>query len=363
MQARNILACIAVATAMTSLPARAQTPPAAGDTPAALQPLQIVAAEPNLEIRNAPLINDQGQLRQSGLITLLAQATFNTGSVAGIEPAVELLMDAPPDKTGVRVIAVRIPDQRMDAVIDGLRGLPGVVAADKGYLMSLHTSDPVWQNQLDAGLALLDLPRAWFVSAGAASVRVAVLDTGVNEIPELAGRVNPGTNTLGFGDPADTSDPVGHGTSMAAIIGASIDNGSGIAGVAPHVHIVPVKACESNSGLFSCLSMFVIPALSWVAGEAQAGRIDVLNMSFGGSANTAIGYYLGIIRNAGVIVSASAGNSGTALLDYPASSPDVVAVGGTLPDGTRHPQSNYGAGLSVVAPYQTYSLNNNNAIT
>lgn len=364
MRARHLLLIVAAVAAMTSLPARAQSPtPTVVDAPVALQPLRIVAAAPNLEIRQAPLIDDGGQLRQSGLVSILAGATFNTGVIAAIEPAVELLRDQPPDLTGVRIIVVRIPDQGIDAVMGGIRGLPGVVAADKSYVMSLHTSDPVWELQLDAGLAFLDLPRAWSVSAGAASVRVAVLDTGVNEIADLAGRVDAGRNFLAFSDPADTSDPVGHGTSMAAIIGASIDNDKGIAGVAPNVHIVPVKACESNSGLFSCLSNYVIPALSWVASEALAGRIDVLNMSFGGSANTAIEYYLGIIRNAGVIVSASAGNSGTALLDYPASSPNVVAVGGTLPDGTRHPQSSYGAGLGVAAPYQTYSLNNNSAIT
>ena len=56
MLSRCLLVFIAAAAAMTSLPARAQTPtPTASVAPAVLQPLRIVAADPNLEIRQAPL--------------------------------------------------------------------------------------------------------------------------------------------------------------------------------------------------------------------------------------------------------------------------------------------------------------------
>jgi subtilisin family serine protease len=63
------------------------------------------------------------------------------------------------------------------------------------------------------------------------AVIVAVLDTGVAAAhPDLAGNVVPGNSILDGSD--GLTDPNGHGTWMAGIVGAATDNGTGIAGVA-----------------------------------------------------------------------------------------------------------------------------------
>src|SRR5213079_3281354 len=58
----------------------------------------------------------------------------------------------------------------------------------------------------------------------------AVLDTGVDAgHPDLAGRVAAGQSFVN-GDP--NSDPNGHGTALAGIAAASVNNATGMAGVA-----------------------------------------------------------------------------------------------------------------------------------
>ena len=66
---------------------------------------------------------------------------------------------------------------------------------------------------------------------------VAVLDTGVDTShPDLAGKTT-----------AASTDPNGHGTAMAGIIAAGVDNGTGIAGVAyDGVSVMPVTVMGAD---------------------------------------------------------------------------------------------------------------------
>src|SRR3954468_12788412 len=65
---------------------------------------------------------------------------------------------------------------------------------------------------------------------------VAILDTGVAQVPELAGRLRPGSNvTTGS---ASTGDIDGHGTAVASVVAAAA---GGVRGVAPTTPIIPIK--------------------------------------------------------------------------------------------------------------------------
>ena len=78
---------------------------------------------------------------------------------------------------------------------------------------------------------------------GAATL--AVLDTGVDAAhPDLAGRLVAGQSFTG-GDP--NSDPNGHGTALAGIAAANVNNGVGIAGVAyAGVKVAPVQVLQAD---------------------------------------------------------------------------------------------------------------------
>jgi len=144
-----------------------------------------------------------------------------------------------------------------------------------------------FQWNLDA----IDAPEAWAAGARGASVRVAVLDTGVFRFhPDVTPNLNtelstsfvnvPGWSELYWNDymPFAYWDGIwllsGHGTAMASLIAAP-DDGVGITGVAPQAEIVAVKIMSA---------IFGFSDTSWLAGGiVYAANIDadVINVSIG----------------------------------------------------------------------------------
>jgi hypothetical protein len=120
--------------------------------------------------------------------------------------------------------------------------------------------------------------------------------------------------------PPTWHDDHGHGTHVAGTVGAA-DNGSGVVGVAPGVTIHAVKVLgATGSGSWSG----IIAGIDWVAGH-NADRPRVANMSLGGTGWAKVGTCTpaGLIgstntlhtalcnaRNAGVVFTVSAGNTG-----------------------------------------------------
>jgi lantibiotic leader peptide-processing serine protease len=122
---------------------------------------------------------------------------------------------------------------------------------------------------------------------GRRGVLVGILDTGVDgRHPDIAPNFDSGRSRnfttdmpeidgpceyTGCVDPADVDDNE-HGTHVASIIGSPL-NGLGLAGVAPNVTLVNIRAGQ-DAGLFFLAS--TLDALTY-AGDAG---IDVVNMSF-----------------------------------------------------------------------------------
>ena len=168
-----------------------------------------------------------------------------------------------------------------------------------------------------------------------AETTVAVLDTGVNEVEELSGRLLVG---LGYDfvnadfDATDDDyvDPLTgtrlHGTPIAVLAAGEQS------GVAPQAEILPIKVCDEEG---NCKASQVVLGVCHALVYAPQGPENlVLNMSLGGPVQVDI---LGIlldfaINRLGTLVAASAGNEGEAaqqVSHYPASFPieGLVAVG------------------------------------
>ena len=166
-----------------------------------------------------------------------------------------------------------------------------VVAADAPDTSTATTREPLAGRQWD--MRMLQTAEAHQLSTGDTRVAVGVIDTGVDGThPDIAPNFNrrlsrnfvrdipkdPAGNDLD--GPCDTPsclDPVdrddnGHGTHVAGTIGAPL-NGKGIAGVAPDVSLVNLRAGQ-DSGYF-----FLMPVVDAVTYAGDAG-IDVVNMSF-----------------------------------------------------------------------------------
>src|SRR5207245_11468025 len=124
-------------------------------------------------------------------------------------------------------------------------------------------------------------PNAWDVTLGKPSVAVAVVDTGVwwtHQDIQANMWVNPADGTThgydfisGDTNPMDESSGVYHGTGVAGVIAAIIDNGQDVAGTA-QVKVVHLAALRLN-GQGSSLN--TSQAIRWAA---QHGA-QVINLS------------------------------------------------------------------------------------
>jgi subtilisin len=199
-------------------------------------------------------------------------------------------------------------------------------------------------------------------------VDVAVIDTGIDfQHPDL--HVLGGVNCVATNPfkPAvckeGGDDDHYHGTHVAGTI-AAIDNGEGVVGVAPGARLWAVKVLNSQG---SGYSSGIIAGIDWVA--ANAGTIEVANMSLGGSGfNTAEYNAIQGAVNKGVAFAVAAGNSDADANNYsPAAFDNVLTVsaladfngqpgGGADPtcrtdqDDTLADFSNWGNAVDIAAP-------------
>ncbi|MDR2936330.1 MAG: S8 family serine peptidase [Rikenellaceae bacterium] len=245
---------------------------------------------------------------------------------------------------------------------------PDLLVEDK-----LASSDPYFGQQWGlkntgqyGGTAGIDVKveQAWPISTGS-GITVAVLDTGVDlGHPDFAGNIHSLSYDSEVGGTSTQIIKGDHGTAVAGIIGARMNNKNvngnyeGIAGVAPNAKIMSV----SNSMASTTLSREKrANGINW----AWQHGADVINNSWSSTTyhqviddaiDDAVRYGRG---NKGCVVVFASGNDNLATVSYPASLPNVIAVGAisfngmrkspSTPDGENW-GSNYGTALDVVAP-------------
>lgn len=190
----------------------------------------------------------------------------------------------------------------------------------------------------------VDAPEAWAAGASGAGVTIAILDTGYDESHEdVTGKVAGTHDLTGEG----IHDGHGHGTWTASIAAATTNNAAGIAGTAPDASLLIVKVLDNGgSGSWSQ----VADGITWAA---QNGA-DIISMSLGGkcrggpfSGCNTLEAAVNFAWQAGALLVAAAGNSGTSGTEYPAKFANVIAVAASDADDQRASFSNYG---DVAAP-------------
>lgn len=137
-----------------------------------------------------------------------------------------------------------------------------------------------------------------------------------------------------------------HGTWVSGVIAAQPQTPAGMVGVAPQAQILPVRVMGLNGQFFHT---------SFQEGLAYAADrgADVINISLGGRLpNQGDEELMNDLmkKYPNLVIVASAGNYNETRVVYPAASPGVVAVGATNLVGNRAPYSNFGRGLTLVAP-------------
>jgi subtilisin family serine protease len=183
-------------------------------------------------------------------------------------------------------------------------------------------------------LAKLRLGEAHALARGD-KVPVAVIDSGIDlKHPALAGAVEKSFDAL------DSNDgPHSHGTAIAGIIAGH----ARLTGAAPAVRILAARAFSTNQGS----TVSIIASIDWAT--AQGAR--VINMSFAGPSDPALGRSLAAAHKKGVVLIAAAGNAGPKSPPlWPAADPNVIAVTATDPDDHLYAMANRGHHVAIAAP-------------
>jgi serine protease len=247
------------------------------------------------------------------------------------------------------------------------------------------TAQPWIKHRIDAAdrLGYADFATAWSTLAGRTltPVVVAVLDSGILPLPDLAGRTFAGwdfvseahysrdgggmdadagdegdwltttekqNNPTRYPDPCEPQDSLWHGLAIATLLAAAPGNseigGIGVLSPLPNQVVLPVRV----AGTCGALTSDIIEGMLWAAGIDYQGSparnlnpARVINISLGGegdcssnsvqSADWLYRQTVDRLRNKGVLVVASAGNGGAnrtglANVTRPASCAGVLSV-------------------------------------
>jgi stage II sporulation protein D len=186
-------------------------------------------------------------------------------------------------------------------------------------------------------------------------VTVAVVDTGIDiGHPDLAGNVIAAKSFVG----GTADDPIGHGTFVAGLIAAEIDNAVGIAGMAFPAELLVARVATADGDIDAAVEA---KAIRWAVNRGArvinlsiGGLRDPLNRSrdtFSQEEADAVAY----AHSKGVVVVASVGNGDSAptspwpFASYPAALPHVIGVSAVSQSGSVPGFSNRDAVFNDLA--------------
>lgn len=337
---------------------------------------------------NSALASNPGEPQVAALQSIPALSGLRVMAAGQIAPQLELLR-----------LEQALSIEDLQQALDRLSADPSVEYAvpDRRRKPHLVPSDSLFAQQWYVQAAQPSAIRAstaWDTTTGSAGTVIAVLDTGVRfNHPDLgraeqAGKLLAGYDFIagesatsfliandGDGRDADASDPGDwissadlqnsqfagcalsdsswHGTRVAGIIGASTNNGIGMAGISWNAWILPVRVLGKCGGFDSD----ILAGMRWAAGLSVSGVPDnphpanIINMSLGaeGPCSPAYQDVITELAGRGVTVFVSAGNDGT-FVDSPANCSGVMAVIGLRQAGSKVGFSSLGLDAGIGAP-------------
>lgn len=238
-------------------------------------------------------------------------------------------------------------------------------------------NDP--QRDRQAMLRLIYAFEAWDIEDGSDTVVIGISDSGLmqphedltdaiaartGEVPENGldddnnGYVDDyrGYNfcaELGMGTPGNTWHPTdSHGTGVGGIVGATVNNAIGIAGIANQCRIFPLRTMPDNiRGI-----VYGYESLLYCA----VNNIDVVNCSWGGQSRSCVDAdVIAYTIARGTAVVAAAGNHASPTPFFPASYRGVLSVGVVNSRDDVIAMTGHGPTVDVMAPgHDTWTTGN-----
>ncbi len=204
------------------------------------------------------------------------------------------------------------------------------------YLSSKYGNVAQWAPQF------IDAEQAWNATLGDPSIIIAIVDTGIDaNHPDLAGKI---VLTKNYVKGERASDSFGHGTHVAGIAAARINNGTGVAGICGLCSLMSVKVLGADgSGLTSDVASGIAYATDFGA--------RVINLSLGASSRTAIIHdALDYALSNDVLPVVAMGNANSDYVGDLAYWYSALSVGAVDQHGAKASFSNFGLQTDVTAP-------------
>ena len=203
----------------------------------------------------------------------------------------------------------------------------------------------VWQGQAQSyGIELVQADKLHERGLTGAGVTVCVVDTGFDTLhPDFDQSRVSGESLVPFTE--WSTDGNGHGTLSAGIIAAQ-NNDIGLLGVAPEVNIVAVAVFDTDGFITSSADLMDAAEICREQGA------NIINISAGGfePLMEEDQYFQDLYYEEGILTVASAGNTGSSEISYPASYSSVVSVGAVTQLSEVAGLSSYNEYVDIAAP-------------
>jgi thermitase len=253
----------------------------------------------------------------------------------------------------INVQVVKVDKNKVLEKVSAYQRNPNVEFAEPDYLArAVSIPNDVYFN-LQWGLhntgqtggtpdADIDAPEAWDITKGSKEIKIAVLDTGIDQDHEdLVSKIMSNKN---FTSSKTVDDMFGHGTHVAGIAAARTNNNKGVAGTGYNCPLMNIKVLgDDGSGNYSWVTQGII----W----SVAKRAKVINMSLAGDQpSKTLEMAVDFAWRKGAVIVTAAGNEGCSTPTYPAFYQNCIAVGATDDNDTKSSFSNYGDWVDLAAP-------------
>lgn len=188
--------------------------------------------------------------------------------------------------------------------------------------------------------SLLGTPTAWKAGYTGKGIKVGVIDSGVINGHEDIDVVK--SVKLVSDDPA-TGDREGHGTHVTGVIGATMNNAKGGAGIAPDADLYVYGVMD--------YSKITDDALASAYNQSIADDLDIVNISIGSAMyNGVLAELIKKNYDNGTLVVVSAGNENTNSYSYPAAYEGAISIAAIDENLHKAFFSNFGDGIRYAAP-------------
>ena len=297
-------------------------------------------------ISNSSSIIDQGEIDPTAIIVKYKNGAVSTKKLNSVSKTISntgAKISQLNEKLGFALVKLSNQKEYFNT-LNKLAKDPNVEYAEPNYMahVAQTPNDPYYSQQWGVQDIHADLAWDKVTASQRAKVTIAVLDTGINfNHEDLQAGIVPGYNFIDNNN--NPLDGHGHGTHVAGIAAAIVNNGKGIAGIAGGAKIMPVKVMDdSGSGDYAV----IINGIKYAADHGA----KVISMSLGGPGSSqamqdAVDYAI----SRGVSVVAASGNSNSSVA-FPGNCIGVITVGAVSSNNQRASFSNYGPEMDVVAP-------------